>query len=197
MPKGHMMGKRSIVVLDFETTGLSPDCGARAIEIGAVMIENDRVVDRFQSLMNPGIRISSFIEDYTGITNAMIRSAPAAEEVMSDFSVFIDGCSLVAHNASFDSRFLDAELDRIGMKRENEFACSMRVSRRLYQDAPDHKLATLVRFKNLQTTGVYHRALSDAEMTGSLWVRMISDIMKEYNFRSVPFELMQRLSSVP
>ena len=66
----------TVVVLDFETTGLSIDGGDRAIEIGAVRIERGRVTDRFQSLMNPGRRVDAFIEDYTGITNQMLKTAP-------------------------------------------------------------------------------------------------------------------------
>ena len=64
----------SVVVLDFETTGLSPNMGDRAIEIGAVKIVDGEVVDSFQQLMNPGFRVSSFIEGYTGITNNMLRT---------------------------------------------------------------------------------------------------------------------------
>jgi hypothetical protein len=61
------------VVLDFETTGLSPDNGDRTIEIGAVLVRDNQVVNRFQILMNPGKRISLFIQEYTGITNAMLK----------------------------------------------------------------------------------------------------------------------------
>jgi len=191
------MGNYSVVVLDFETTGLSPDCGDRAIEIGAVLVRDNLIVDRFQSLMNPEMRISGFIEDYTGITNKMLSSAPSIAEVIKKFSYFIAGNNLVAHNAGFDSRFLDAELARISKKRIQEFACSMLVSRRLYPEAPNHKLETLVRYKKLKTDGVYHRALADAEMTGHLWIRMVDDLKRDYNFRTVPFNLMQRLSKVP
>ena len=67
------MNNFPVIVLDFETTGLSPQYGDRAIEIGAVLIENNIVIDRFQSLMNPGFRISPFIESYTGINNDMVR----------------------------------------------------------------------------------------------------------------------------
>jgi DNA polymerase-3 subunit epsilon len=66
------MGNYPVVVLDFETTGLSPDHGDRVIEVGAVLIEINRITDRFQRLMNPGMRINSFIENYTGITNDML-----------------------------------------------------------------------------------------------------------------------------
>lgn len=190
------MGNYSVVVLDFETTGLSPNYGDRTIEIGAVLIQNNLFVDRFQSLMNPGMRVSSFIEDYTGITNKMLHSAPSIAEVMKKFASFMGKHHLVAHNASFDSRFLDAELKRIKKQRKQEFACSMLVSRRLYPDAPSHKLEALIRYKKIKTAGNYHRALADAEMTGHLWINMVNDLKSVYKFSTVPFELMQRLSKV-
>ena len=84
------MGNYSVVVLDFETTGLSPDRGDRVIEVGAVLIENNRITDRFQSLTNPGMRINSFIENYTGITNSMLKGAPPVSEVMHRLRVRLD-----------------------------------------------------------------------------------------------------------
>lgn len=191
------MGKESIVVLDFETTGLSPDRGDRAIEIGAVLIQDNKIVDRFQSLMNPAMRISSFIEGYTGITNQMLSSAPAISDVMLKFKSFIAHHHLVAHNASFDARFLDAEFNRINHQRCNQFGCSLLASRRIYPEAPNHKLETLVRHKNLKTDGVHHRALADAEMTAHLWMRMISDLKESYGIQNIPFNLMQSLMKVP
>jgi DNA polymerase-3 subunit epsilon len=190
------MGNYGVVVLDFETTGLSPDRGDRAIELGAVLIRDNVIVDRFQSLMNPRMRISGFIEGYTGITNKMLSAAPSIPEVMARFEGFMSKHHLVAHNASFDRRFLDAELYRIGRRRSREFACSMLVSRRLYPEAPSHKLETLVRYKNIKNDGVRHRALADAEMTGRLWIGMVNDIKADYGLRTVPFEVMLRLSKV-
>lgn len=190
------MGNYSIVVLDFETTGLSPNYGDRTIEVGAVLIQNNQIVDRFQSLMNPGMRISSFIEGYTGITNKMLRSSPSIAEVMQNFASFMAQHHLVAHNASFDRRFLDAELNHINKQRKQEFACSMLVSRRLYPEAPSHSLESLIRYKKIKTGGVHHRALADAEMTGHLWINMVNDLKSAYKFRTVPFNLMQRLSKV-
>ena len=67
----------TVIVLDFETTGMSPDQGDRAIEIGAVKLVAGRVTDRFQGLMNPGLRVNSFIEGLTGISNEMLADAPA------------------------------------------------------------------------------------------------------------------------
>ena len=190
------MGDYSVVVLDFETTGLSPDCGDRAIEVGAVLVQENRITDSFQSLMNPGMRVSGFIEQYTGITNKMLQSAPLAAEVMERFAAFMGRHHLVAHNASFDRRFLDAELKRISLTRRQEFACSMLVSRRLNPDAPGHSLETLVRYKQLSTTGVFHRALADAEMTAHLWIAMVQELKKNHQLNVVPFELMQRLMKI-
>ena len=190
------MGNYTVAVIDFETTGLSPGYGDRTIEVGAVLISNRQIVDRFQSLMNPEMRISSFIEDYTGITNRMLSTAPGITEVMHKLKVFLANHHLVAHNVTFDSRFLDAELQRINHKRLNEFACSMLSSRRLYPEAANHKLETLVRYKSLKTDGVHHRALADAEMTAHLWIRMIEDIRSDYGLQNVPFSLMQQLCKV-
>ena len=143
------MNANTLIVLDFETTGLSPDNGDRAIEIGAVKLVNGVVTDHFQELMNPGCRVSYFIEDYTGITNRMLSKAAPCDEVMERFADFIQGQNLVAHNASFDKRFLDSELKRISRGYQGQFACSLLLSRRLYQTAPNHKLGTLVAIKEL------------------------------------------------
>ena len=184
----------TVVVLDFETTGLSPGMGDRAIEIGAVKLVAGEAVDRFQQLMNPGQRISAFIEDYTGITNDMLQGAPPCEEVMSEFADFISGFNLVAHNASFDSRFLEAELERVNRQQEGPFACSMLVSRRIYPAAPNHKLGTLVKYKDLPNDGTFHRALADAEMTAHLWLGMLDEIKGKHAFAQIPFPLMQKLA---
>jgi DNA polymerase-3 subunit epsilon len=191
------MGNYSVIVLDFETTGLSPNMGDRTIEVGCVLVSNNQIVDRFQSLMNPEMRVSSFIEDYTGITNKMLSTAPTIREVMVKLKSFISDHHLVAHNAGFDSRFLDAEFSRISHRRENLFACSMLISRRINIDAPNHKLETLVRHMKLPTDGLHHRALADAEMTAHLWIRMVQDIKETYGLKKVPFSLMQQLIKVP
>jgi DNA polymerase-3 subunit epsilon len=186
----------TVFVVDFETTGMSPDHGDRAIEVGAVKLEKGEVVDRFQCLMNPGMRINGFIEDFTGITNAMLKKAPPGEEVMGEFADFIGDGNLVAHNASFDRRFLDAECCRISRTYKGEFACSMLAARRVYPDAPNHKLGTLVEFNHLPNDGTFHRALADAEMTAHLWLGMLNDIRRGYRIESISFSLMQALSRV-
>ena len=187
----------SIIVLDFETTGLSPDQGDRAIEIGAVRIEAGKVVDSFQRLMNPGRPISAFIADYTGITNDMLSDADSCETVMSEFSEYIGDSNLLAHNASFDKRFLDAEFERISKGYGGSFVCSLLLSRRIYQAAPNHKLATLVDYANIESDGSYHRALYDSEMTAKLWLSVLDDIRRRYDIDNIPFELVKKLQKTP
>jgi DNA polymerase-3 subunit epsilon len=186
-----------IVVIDFETTGLSPELGDRATEVAAVIIDGNKIVDKFQSLMNAGVKIPSFIQQLTGISNAMIRKAPPCQKVMRELADFIGDSPLLAHNASFDTKFLDAEWSRIHYKRRQPFACSMLLSRRIYPHFPDHKLGTLVRHLKLPTTGEYHRALADAEMTASLIIKIKYDIQKKYNLSSVPHEMLCILQKVP
>jgi len=188
---------RKIVVIDFETTGLSPGLGDRATEVAAVIIEDNKIIDRFQSLMYAGVTIPIYIQQLTGISNAMIRKAPPCQNVMRELADFIGDIPLVAHNASFDTRFLDAEWSRIHYKRRQPFACSMLLSRRIYPHFPDHKLGTLVRHLKLPTTGEYHRALADAEMTASLLIKIKYDIREKYNLSSVPHEMLCILQKTP
>ncbi len=188
------MNANSLIILDFETTGLSPDNGDRAIEIGAVKLENGVVTERFQELMYPGRPVSHFIADYTGITNDMLSTAAPCHEVMERFADFIQGQNLVAHNASFDKRFLDSELKRISSSYDGQFACSLLLSRRLYQTAPNHKLGTLINYKGIASKGSFHRALYDSEMTAKLWLAMLDDIQEKANIDEVPFSLIQKLT---
>jgi len=190
------MQNPSVIVFDFETTGMSPAFGDRPIEVGAVRIEQDMIVDRFQELMHPGCTISWFIESLTGISNEMVAEAPPCEEVMARFADWIGDTPLVAHNAGFDRKFLDAELTRIGRERTNAMACTVLAARRLYPEAPNHKLATMVRHLGIFTDGTFHRALADAEMTGHLWIAMTDLLRDRYQLDEVPFPLMQDLTRI-
>jgi DNA polymerase-3 subunit epsilon len=138
-----------IAVIDFETTGISPSSYCRATEIAVVIVEQGVIVERYQSLMNAGVRIPSFIESLTGISNSMLRTAPPAERVMNEVAEFVGLTPLVAHNASFDQKFWDFELSRIKRNRVQSFACSMLLARRLLPSAPNHKLGTLTSWAGL------------------------------------------------
>lgn len=186
-----------VAVIDFETTGLSPAQGDRATEIAVVILQDGQVVERYQSLMNAGVRIPSFIQELTGISNAMIRSAPPVADVMREVSAFVGDHPLVAHNASFDCKFWDAELARINQSRRQEFACSLLLSRRLLPTAPSHKLGTLIEFAKLPVTGRAHRALADAEMAASLLVHLEAELRGRHKVSDVTHALLRKIQGVP
>jgi len=187
---------KPIVVLDFETTGMSPDFNDRAIEIGAVKIENGQIMDEFQSLMNPGIYINGFIQELTGISNEMIEDAPHNSKVMSEFYDFIEGCHIVAHNLSFDKKFLDAELNHINLAFTGPASCSLLLARRIIPNSPNHKLGTLVNYLNVPKSGQFHRALDDAKMTGYIWLDIIEKIKNQIG-QEPDFKQIQKICKTP
>lgn len=187
----------SIAVLDFETTGLSPAQQARATEIGVVIVEGGQIVARYQSLMNSGAWVPPFIEQLTGISNAMLRSAPPAAQVMADVADFVGERPLLAHNASFDQKFWDAELALVRRRRLQPFACSLLLARRLLPQAPSHKLGSLNQWLGLPSTGQAHRALADAEMTANLTCFMARLLREHHGIAEVSHNLLCSLQKVP
>ena len=177
-------------VIDFETTGISPACGDRATEVAIVLLEGGRVVDRFQSLMNAGVRIPAFITQLTGITNAMITGAPEAAQVMAEASRFVGNAPLVAHNAAFDRKFWQAELACAELAAPQPFICTLLLSRRLYPQAPNHKLGSLVDYHRLPRTGQTHRALADAEMAAELFGQIQRDLQSRHGVASADHALL-------
>ena len=195
--QNQMVMNSSLIVLDFETTGMSPHLGARPTEVAAVKIENGQIVDRYQSLMNAGISVPAFITELTGITNAMVRGAPPIDHVMRELHQFVDGRTIIAHNASFDRKFLETEWRRLHLSMPSKVLCSLLVSRRIYPEVNSYKLGALVEHLDLPRTGRYHRALADAEMTAHLWLRMTFDITDSFGYQSVPLALLEQLQSIP
>ena len=187
----------SIAVLDFETTGLSPSQQARATEIGVVIVEGGQIVARYQSLMNSGAWVPPFIEQLTGISNAMLRSAPPAAQVMADVADFVGERPLLAHNASFDQKFWDAELALVRRRRLQPFACSLLLARRLLPQAPSHKLGSLNQWLGLPSTGQAHRALADAEMAANLTCFMARLLREHHGIAEVSHDLLYSLQKVP
>ncbi len=183
----------AIAVIDFETNGLMPEAGGRATEVAIVLTEAGRIVDRFQSLMNAGVWIPPFITQLTGISNAMVQAAPAAAQVMAEAARFVGQLPLIAHNASFDRKFWQSELARIGLEAAQPFACTVLLSRRLYPQAPNHKLGTLAAFHALPRNGRAHRALSDAEVTAELLLRLQRDLREQHGVAAPDHDFLQAL----
>ncbi|MDP1901478.1 MAG: 3'-5' exonuclease [Rubrivivax sp.] len=172
----------TVAVIDFETTGISHTQGARATEIAAVLVQGGQIVGRFQSLMNSGAWVPPFIEQLTGISNAMLKNAPPARAVMHEVMRFTRGVPLVAHNAAFDRGFWMAEAERAGCEADpaHRFACTLLLARRLYPQAANHRLGTLAALHRLPDAGRAHRALADAETTAHLLLRMQQDASERF-----------------
>ena len=186
-----------IAVIDFETTGITPNARCRATEIAVVMLEGGRIVDRYQSLMNAGLPVPGFITSLTGISTAMVRGAPPAGEVMAQVAEFVGDTPLMAHNASFDQRFWDYELGLIRRERQQSFACSLLLARRLLPSAPNHKLGTLNSWANLPHTGQAHRAMADAEMAANLTHYLATELRQSHGLSEVSHRLFCSLQRVP
>ncbi len=186
----------TVIVIDVETTGMLPEKGDRVIEFGAVKIRGAQILERFESLMRPDFLVSREIESLTGITNSMLQDAPDCRQVMTDFVDFVGTYPFVAHNAAFDQKFIEAELNLFGKPRPLNFNCTLQLSRRTYPDLINYKLATLVQYKNLTPAATFHRALADAEMTSQLWRAINDDLIHRYGFNFLPFDLLKKTATI-
>jgi len=163
----------SFVVFDLETTGLSAT-ESRICEIGAVRVERLELVDEFQSLVNPGVVLPPEIARLTGLRDPELRRAPSVRTVLGRFLAFAGDDLLVAHNASFDRRFLEHQLQRVHGRRLSEPPlCSAALARRLLEGRRRRVgLAGLASFFGVATTPC-HRALPDAQATAEILVHLI------------------------
>ncbi|MBQ8568770.1 MAG: 3'-5' exonuclease [Oscillospiraceae bacterium] len=149
------------VSLDIETTGLSPET-CEIIEIGAVRVSEGKVTEEFQKFIRPDKPVPDFITSLTGITNEMVADADGAEAVLAEFEEFLGDSLIVGQNVNFDIGFLyDNMLKYLGIPMTNDFADCLRISRNLFPELPNHKLATLVKHFGLSQSEA-HRALSDS-----------------------------------
>lgn len=189
----------SLVFFDFETTGLSARNGSRVIEVGAIKYCDDEVVGVFESLINPSHRLSAEIVRLTGITDEMLSAAPFADEIFPRFADFIDGSTLVAHNAKFDMAFLINEFGALGLDVRNKSLCTMNIAKRVAPSLKSYSLEKLSDYFDLGSNTNAHRALADAMQAASLWHAMKLRIILDYGVSRVPLSLMDNLqrASVP
>ena len=175
-----------IVMIDFETTGLSPDMGDRVTEVAALRIAGGRVVERYVTLIDCGVRIPSFITGLTGITQAMVDGAPPVAQVMPRLLDFIGADALSAHNASFDEKFLKAEAGRLGLTPAHRGAlCSLKLSRRLFPGLGSYKLGQLSGRLGIRFNSAAHRAESDAEVAAELLLHIGRHLRHTYGFGDI------------
>ena len=185
---------RELVVLDFETTGLMP-ARDRTIEVAATLLVDHQPVETFCRLMHPGFALPPFITALTGITDEMLRGQPRPEEVMPGLRTFVRGLPIVAHNASFDRAFLQAELARAGLQPESEFLCTMRLARRLAPGLPSYRLDTLVDALQVRPPSArqFHRSLADVNHTVAIWKELHARFIEHTGLAAPPVAVLSTL----
>jgi DNA polymerase-3 subunit epsilon len=165
----------TFVVTDTETTGLKAG-EHRLIEVAAVKVQGGVVTDRFAQLINPERSVPRFITEMTGITTALLFRQPTAAEVLPRYRDFLGDGVLVAHNLTFDLRFLAAELDRLALPAlDNSTLCTLRLARRLLNGLPSKSLESVAGFLGIPIHG-RHRAGGDAEATAQVLLHFLQHL---------------------
>ena len=174
-PEHILLSDATYVVFDIETTGLSAVYN-KIIELAAVKIRNGEIIDRFESFANPHHPLSAFTIELTGITDDMVKDAPEPEEVLERFYEWSRDSIIVAHNASFDTGFLNVGYQKIGKgKYLDPTIDTLELARFLYPDMKNHRLNTLAKKFNVELTQ-HHRAIYDAEATGFILINLLKEV---------------------
>jgi DNA polymerase-3 subunit epsilon len=158
-------------VTDIETTG-SHASGNSIIEIGIVVYDGESIVEEFSSLVDPGIRIPSYITGLTGITNDMLQGAPAFHQIADRLEEIFDGALFVAHNVNFDHSFIRAEFAAIGINWNPARLCTMRMARKAFPGQKSYGLNAICSWMDL-TNEHAHRALSDARVASEILMKAL------------------------
>ena len=157
---------------------------ARVIDIGIIRVEKGQVVERYQTLINPGMSVPSFISGFTGIRDADLVSAPEFEEVALEIERLLKDAVFVAHNAAFDYGFMKAEFARIGMEWGAETLCSVQLSRTLFPKERSHSLDAVITRHSIRILE-RHRALPDAEAVLQFMQKVNASVKPETLRRAV------------
>jgi DNA polymerase-3 subunit epsilon len=165
--------QESFAVVDVESTGSRHTAGDRITEIAVVVVKNGAVSTTFETLINPERPIPPMISSLTNITSSMVRNAPRFRDVCDQLIAALEGHIFVAHNAGFDWRFINAEIERATRQRmQGRTLCTVRMAR---------KLAPQIRRKNLDAIAFHygieivgrHRAGGDARATAEVLLRLL------------------------
>ena len=159
------------VLVDIETTGLSPQKDD-IIEIGAIRVQNNKIVDTYSSLINIEKKVPSYITKLTGITTEMLTSeGKEAETVLKEFVDFAGNNIIVGHNVNFDINFIYDKCEKyLDKPLSNDFIDTMKIAKRLV-DTPNYKLGTLAEYFEVDYNGA-HRGLKDVEITYEVYNKL-------------------------
>ena len=159
------------VVFDLETTGFSPETN-RIIEIGAVKVQNGKIVDKFSTFVNPQVPIPFRIEQLTSINDSMVIDAPVIADILPEFMKFCEGCVMVAHNADFDMSFIKKNCQRLDIPCKPTIVDTVALARVLLPNLNRFKLDTVAKALGVSLEN-HHRAVDDAGCTAEIFVKFI------------------------
>ncbi len=166
----------SYVVFDIETTGLSSSQD-KIIEIGAVKVLDNKIIDSYSTFVNPEIKIPEKITKLTSITDDMVLDAPKIDTILPEFLGFVGDSVLVAHNANFDVGFIRQNASDMNIEVKNTVLDTLELSRTLFPQLSKHKLDVVAEHLNVSLEN-HHRAVDDAGATAEIFVKCI-DILKQ------------------
>jgi DNA polymerase-3 subunit epsilon len=180
----QLIAETDFVVVDVETTGLSPT-EDRMTEISMMKIRNGILIDEFATLINPLTAIPPYITELTGIDNLMVQDAPPAREVVPRIAEFLHQSVFTAHNAPFDWGFVyHTALRERGIELINPQLCTARLSRKILPHLPSKSLGHVAKFLEIEIPA-RHRASGDAYATAMLLIKYISYLQQRYAFKTV------------
>jgi len=192
----RLLSEIDFVVLDVEAIG-AKGLPARAIELGAYHVRSGKIIDNFQSLIDPGVPLPRFIAALTGISDQMLKNAPKFAEIADAWLDFAGDSVIVAHNSKFDLALLNREIGRVfpGCRMRNAELCTVKLARRIIWDLDNHNLDALAQYFGLEIPQ-RHRAASDAFATAEVFLRLLDrlesqgvrTLLEARSFRALPEE---------
>jgi DNA polymerase III epsilon subunit family exonuclease len=174
--ESRSLNELDFVVLDVEALGARA-VPARIIELGAYRLRSGKIIDEFQTLINPGIPLPRFISVLTGITDEMLAGAPRFADIVGAWLDFSGEAVLVAHNATFDLALLNQEIARIfpGCRMRNPELCTVKLARRIVRNLEGHNLDALAEHFGFEIPE-RHRAAGDARATTKILLRLLDQL---------------------
>ncbi len=164
---------KNYVVLDIETTGLSPQTN-EIIELSAIKVIDGEIKEQFSKLIKPKSYVNSHVSSLTGITNEMLQDAPQIEKVLVEFKHFCSDSIVLGHNINFDISFINAKLKECYNESfNNDYVDTLQIARKLLPQLPSKKLGQIAKYFKLNTDGM-HRGLKDCIVTHHCYQRLIA-----------------------
>ncbi len=182
--KDQYITEKIFVVVDVETTGLSPT-EDRITEIAMMKVKNGVLLDEFSTLINPLVTIPASITSLTGIDNLMVADAPTAREVVPTMADFLGDAVFVAHNAPFDWGFVsETAIRERGIELNNKQLCTVKLSRRILPHLTSKSLGPVTSALNI-TIPERHRASGDAYATALVLIKFLSFLQRKHDIQMI------------